>query len=670
MKKIISIILIVFLILTSDAVTVSGKTNHKGKDSHHNSGWNYDWGSNQEGNFWDYDWSKWGVNRGYNWWGGTSWTYSISKSSTIKYASYKIPTTLFTDGMGASTKYNKKKKIFSVSRGNIAIDIYLKNKKVYVNGAPDPYSGIFTAKDSKKSKALIAYIAKILGVEVTFKDDDVTVISPGLDAPTKLTVTAVGGNVVKNTLNSTNLYLNASAKIKAGQATGGRAELYVGSKLVATDTTISATDTTVNFTTSDNSPTNSELRAAVPAGGIVTVKLYNVYNHVVCSTENPNLAVDYNPPTISFGDANNMAANYDAVSGKLYIRLASAGVIGDKVDVTKLTFYNSYNNRYTLTNTNGAGTSGVVTSTTTLEITVSPMDQYYIANLGSASSSPLYLMIAGGVLYDTAGNRSPENITQVIPVNQTSGTPVPSLLSAPTNVTIIPSGGTVVANTLNKTNSAMTVTAQITANQAVGGRAELYIGNKLIATDLYIYQNESQVTFTVPDGSPSSERLQAAVSAGGLVTVKLYDIYQNHVTSAVSNPTLKVDYQAPTVLSLATAGYNSDAGQLYLFINGTADAADKVDLSKITLFDNANRSLTLSSSMGTAVISASGDSQQKQQFLLLVNVNAQYKEYLKNLNSAAYLRVAAGSLISDTAGNPPAGFSSDQVIELAIIKSY
>ncbi len=694
MKKIISIFLIVILLLTSDTATVSAATHNQGRDSSHQySGWNFGWDNgwngwntnwnngnngNNNGNSnqnntagndlssWDYDWSNWGYNWGYNWWGGTTWTYSASKSPTIKYGSYKIPTSPFTEGMGASTKYDKKKKVFSVNRGNIAIDIYLKDKKVYVNGAPDPYSGIFTAKDSKKSKALIMYIANILGVQITFQEDNVTVVTPGLDVPGELAVTAVGGTVLKNTLNSTNLYLKASAKIKAGQATGGRAELYVGSKLVATDNAISSTDTTVNFTTSDNSPTNSELKAAVPSGGMVTVRLYNIYNNVVTSTANPTLAVDYNPPAIEFGSSDKLAANYNAANGKLYITLARAGVIGDKVDVTKLTFYNAANNRYTLTNTNGSTSGGVITGTTTLEITLSPIDQYYVANLGNAFS--LYLLIGGAVLYDTSGNRSPENITQRIPVNQSASAPVPSVLSAPTKVTIIPSGGTVVANTLNKTNLSMKVTAQITPNQAIGGKAELYIGKKLIATDPYIYENKSQVTFTVPDGNATSERLQAAISAGGVVTVRLYNTNQNYVTSAVSNPTLQVDYKAPTISGIYTAGYNADAGQLYLFADGTADAADKVELSRITLFDAANRSITLSNAIGTAVIQGAADNQQSPQILLLINVGETYKEYLKTFHTTAYLRVSAGTLISDTAGNPPAGFTTDQVIRLAIIK--
>ncbi len=687
MKKIISIFLIVILILTSDMAAASAAMYNQGKHSaNKNSSWDYDWGNNwntgwntnennnennngsnknnNRGNDWDnwgYDWSKWGYNWGYNWWGGTTCSYNISKSPTIKYGSYKIPTSPFTDGMGASTKYDKKKKIFTVSRGNIAIDIYLKDKKVYVNGAPDPYSGIFTAKDSMKSKALITYIANILGVQIIFKEDEVTVVTPGLDVPAELNVTAVGGSVIKNTLNSTNLSLKASARIKAGQAAGGRAELYVGSKLVATDYSISSTDKTVEFTTSDNSPTNSELKAAVPTGGIVTVRLYNIYNNVAASTANPNLAVDYNPPTIAFGSSNN-AANYNAANGKLYISVASAGVIGDKVDVTKLTFYNSSNNKYTLTSNAGSASSGVVTGTTSLEVTVSPIDQYFIASLGNISS--LYLLIAGSVLYDTAGNRSQENITQMLPVNQSSATPVPSVLSAPANVTVIPSGGTVVANTLNKTNLSMTVTAQITAGQAAGGRAELYIDNRITAVDPYIEAGDSFVTFTVPDGAASGDRLQAAVPAGGIVTVRLYKSDQSYyVTSAVANPTLKVDYQAPAISGISSAGYSVDAGQLYIVASGAEQPGDKVDISKITLYDATGKTVYLGNASGAAVTAMVGSGQ-----ILLINLGSLYKDTLKNFNSTAYLKISAGPLLRDTAGNTSAGLAADQVVPLTIIK--
>ena len=47
-------------------------------------------------------------------------------------------------------------------------------------------------------------------------------------------------------------------------------------------------------------------------------------------------------------------------------------------------------------------------------------------------------------------------------------------------------------------------------------------------------------------------RIQAAIAAGGVVTVKLFDAAGNSTTSAVSNPTLAVDYAAPSAPTAVT----------------------------------------------------------------------------------------------------------------------
>ena len=111
---------------------------------------------------------------------------------------------------------------------------------------------------------------------------------------------------------------------------------------------------------------------------------------------------------------------------------------------------------------------------------------------------------------------------------------------APTAVTVTPIGGTVVANSLNKSNTNMTAIATIIANDATGGKAELYVDNILIATDSSISAEDTQVTFDL--GKSTNTELQAAVTASGTVRVKLYDAVGNSSTSSVSNPTLTVDY--------------------------------------------------------------------------------------------------------------------------------
>lgn len=334
-------------------------------------------------------------------------TFKINGSPVIKYGKYKLPISPITKGMGATVTFDKTTAVLTVTKDTTTIVINFIDKTVTVNGVADTNSGIFTASNSKKSTVLIKYIANKLGVRVNVDDDKITVTVPGLDLPKNVKVIPVGPDYVENTLNSTTLYLNATADITAGQAV--KAELYVGSKLVATDADIATTDTTVTFTTSDGTPTNAELQAAVPAGGVVTVKLYNANNESVTSTAaNPTLVVDYAAPTIS-----GVSSAAFSISGSaLTLNVSGASVVGDKVDVTKISLTDTaLNTTYQLT----AGSIGTVTSDTVIVIKLSPADLTELAGFGS---STVFLNIAAdSLLYDAAGNTSPAFAAiQIVPV--------------------------------------------------------------------------------------------------------------------------------------------------------------------------------------------------------------------------------------------------------------
>ena len=120
-------------------------------------------------------------------------------------------------------------------------------------------------------------------------------------APTAITLSPQGGNVVANTINSTNLSLVLTATITAGQATGGKAEFYLGSSLIGTDDVILATDTSVRYTTSDGTPTNTELQAAIVSGGVVKAKLYDAAGNSIESTANPSLSRGMDTPAAPSG---------------------------------------------------------------------------------------------------------------------------------------------------------------------------------------------------------------------------------------------------------------------------------------------------------------------------------------------------------------------------------
>lgn len=339
--------------------------------------------------------------------------FKIKESPVIVYGRYKLPISPVTKGMGATVKFDKETGVLTVTKGSTTIIIDFKNKTVKVNGSEVKDSGIFTQTNNNKMTVLIKYIASLLGVRTEVDEDDVTVEVPTLAAPTSVTVTPVGTVVVANTLNSTSLYLTATANITAGQATGGKAELYVGSKLVATDSAIAATDTTVTFTTSDGTPTNAELQAAVPAGGVVTVKLYNASNNsVISAVTNPTLTVDYVAPAI----ASVTSAVYNIPGNQLVLNVVGASAAGDKVDVTKLSLYDStLAKSYQLTNTPQTGSTGVITSENSLSINLGSADKAGLTGFGTTT---VYLtVVVGPLLTDAAGNTSNGfTLIQTVPV--------------------------------------------------------------------------------------------------------------------------------------------------------------------------------------------------------------------------------------------------------------
>lgn len=586
--------------------------------------------------------------------------FKINGSPVIKYGRYKLPISPVTKGMGATVTFDKKTAVLTVVKGTTTIVIDFNDKIVTVNGVVKTDSGIFTAKNDKKMVVLIKYIANILGIRTNVDKDKVTVEVPGLNAPTNVAVTPVGTTVKSNTLNSTITYLTATAKITAGQATGGKAELYVGSKLVATDANIISTDTAVTFSTSDGTPTNAELQAIVPAGGVVTVKLYNTDGIFVTSaTKNPTLIVDYVIPTLT----GITSALYNAAGSYLSINVSGASTIGDAVDVTKISLYDvSLGRTYVLTCASGTGSKGVVSNASTLLINIGSYDK---AGLTGFEGADVYMNItAGSLLNDAAGNVLTISTTiQNIPV-AINNVEVPGL-NAPANVTVTTPGLTIIANTLNSTTLFMAATANITAGQATNGRAELYVGSKLVSVDPVIGATDTTVNFTTSDGTPTYAELQAAIPVGGVVTVKLYNAAGNFVVSTVGNPTLTVDYIAPIITGITSVIYNAAGNYLYINFSGASAINDAVDVTKISLNDvSLARTYVLTNNPATgskgAVISPNS---------LIINIGSTDKAGLTGFEGAdVFLNVAAGSLLTDAAGNASTPFTTIQTVPVSVIQ--
>ena len=575
----------------------------------------------------------------------------IMISPVIRHGRYKLPISPVTKGMGAEVDYEDG--ILTITKDNTTIVINFYNETVTINGVLDTSSGIFKPKKNNGMTVLIKYIANILGIRVEIDDDEIEVEVPGLTAPKDIIVTPVGSTILSNTINTSTLYITAIANIKAGEATGGRAELYVNSKLVATDSDISATDTTVAFTTSDGTPTNDELKTLIPKGGEIQVRLYNNKNEYVTGKSGQKLVVDYEAPLIS----EFISADFNPEKKQLHINVKGAGKAGDMVDVTLITLYDSsLGKTYRLTNTANIGSTGTVKDANTLKIDIGPTDMAGLAGFGGTDVH--LLILEGSLLKDAAGNGS-----QSLGHSITLPVTVVTKLEAPTNIVLTPIGTAVVPNTINSSTLQLTASANIVPGQAVGGRAELYVGNKLVATDALISATDTSVTFTTIDVAPTYANLMVLIPTGGEVTVKLYNA-NNDVVTSKAGPTLKVDYIAPTLTNISSVIYNRFAHQLYFTVIGAGATGDKVNVNMITIHDPIlGRTYQLTASTNGSDGFVNGENS------IVVNIGSTDRYGLTGFESDnMYITIAPGSFIKDEAGNVSPNRTEAITIPVILIK--
>lgn len=357
-------------------------------------------------------------------------TFLVSKLTILKYGKYKIPLEVIEDGMNAEVDLDRVDGILTiVGEDDTEIEIDFEEEIISVDGDEDNDTSIFKAKNSKKMRALLYYLADQLGYDIEYSTKKITVIdlnnteavqpdnntakskndksknvntTTTTTTDTSIVITPVGTSVVENTLNTTTLYITATANITADDATGGYAQLYVGANLVATDSEIESTDTTVDFTTSDGTPTNEELQELIPQGGKVKVMLYDSSNNLVATTTSKKqLVVDYKAPTIT----SVVSAVCSVTGGSITITVTGAGALNDLVDVSKISLYDStLNTSYQLTTTTQKGITSIVKSSTKLTIKLNSVDKSALASYGTSS---VYMNIAAGsLIYDVAGNTS------------------------------------------------------------------------------------------------------------------------------------------------------------------------------------------------------------------------------------------------------------------------
>src|SRR3989338_7499958 len=124
--------------------------------------------------------------------------------------------------------------------------------------------------------------------------------------------------------------------------------------------------------------------------------------------------------------------------------------------------------------------------------------------------------------------------------------------TVPTAVTFTAIGGIVVANTVNTTNTNFTGGATIIAGEATGGYAELLISGNPFSTPIKDNTIADQDTLVFFDaGLTSNTAVQTQITAGGVLSARLYDAAGNYIDNEVANPIIIADYIIPTFASVA-----------------------------------------------------------------------------------------------------------------------
>ena len=206
--------------------------------------------------------------------------------------------------------------------------------------------------------------------------------------------------------------------------------------------------------------------------------------------------------------------------------------------------------------------------------------------------------------------------------------------TVPTAVTFTAIGGIVVANTVNTTNTNFTGGATIIAGEATGGYAELLISGNPFSTPIKDNTIADQDTLVFFDaGLTSNTAVQTQITAGGVLSARLYDAAGNYIDNEVANPIIIADYIIPTFASVSLGADE--------YVNAS-EATAGVNIAIITTGVENGRtvSCTITSTTGNvgpvtgaitdnAVIIASGA-----------------------LNGLADGNITATCSVSDTTGNP------------------
>ncbi|MFZ6655193.1 DUF4214 domain-containing protein [Undibacterium sp. TJN19] len=326
-----------------------------------------------------------------------------------------------------------------------------------------------------------------------------------LNAPANIKITAVGGTTGNNTLNASNTDLIVDASIIAGQATGGKAELKIGGKLIAVDTAINAAKNSLHFDLGTGSA--QALQSIVNAGGVVTVVLTNAMGQAISSTDNPTLIVDYTPQAIA--TPMSIAAATDGINAQ-----EVASVIDVQIDLSGLQNAQDYSIELLK---DGSSFSTPV--------------KRVITGAEAAAHSAI-LSIPAGSAWGSDGSKAlslklSNSITGISNITASSNVIVDTTPPAPASLV------TYVSQVVR--NGIYEVELTIPAGQMTGGKAVLK-GSTTTYTDSSISATDTKVTFTVPESVLASATFNGGMdfflydAAGNVTPGNIYRLPQNYMT--------------------------------------------------------------------------------------------------------------------------------------------
>ncbi len=348
-----------------------------------------------------------------------------------------------------------------------------------------------------------------------------------------------------------------TASISRNVATGGRAEFYFGSKLIATDNEIKRDDTSVDFLLGTSGTNLSEIFSK---NDFLSIKLYNANNQMVSPTWAPYIIVN-----------KQKAIDFSSVSSvELFGKHTPTSLISVYTQPQKEVFKVQVATSYVPSNTAKATLligssywvdgSPVVGKYGTYEFNFDPTT---VHKFGMYEFSVIYSDGNDNTIQTTGDLRGiwARNSNY----NSTYVGPAPA-----TDVQFQAVGGNVLDKTFNASNTGLIASATINGYDYAGGRAELHFNYdpKPIATDDIILSSDTTVNFSL-----NSINLKSIINSDSKFSVWVYNA-SGELSGVHSEFSAKQDYRAP------------DAPRK-IFVSDNANGTKNVEL-QITAMQSTN----------------------------------------------------------------------------------